>query len=446
MANNPFYVQPAGDFSSGLQGLGVALNYAAEAKAAREEAEAKRMAETQAQTALYDAIQSNDPNKMLEVATKFPAISKQVADIYGLQQDFQKQEASDFATEVLTNPQRAGEIAQRRADLLAGQGRDNKHTMGFLQAYQQDPQGAIKSLEMSLAAVNPEAYEAYKSTQTKAVTDLGKLQQDLNAGLITQAQYDEAAAGLEQGGAEHGLNPIWGIDEEGNYTPFLPTKAGGITPLQNPSGIQFVPDSGRMGYNPVNIAEKGQAEAQTQLATAPVVGEAERVKTAAENRMQRASALSTKEDQTNLLNEVVADIKDQSSNWTTGFLGSTLKNVPGTPAADMAANLDTLLAAAGFEKLQEMRNNSPTGGALGSVTERELALLQATWGSIQQAQSREQFEQNLEKFQKQVNDSWQRVDDAYKRDYGQSYFGSQQAPAPTAAPRRRYNPSTGMIE
>jgi hypothetical protein len=42
-----------------------------------------------------------------------------------------------------------------------------------------------------------------------------------------------------------------------------------------------------------------------------------------------------------------------------------------------------------------MRQASPTGGALGSVTERELDLLQNSMGSLEQSQSKAQFLHNL---------------------------------------------------
>jgi hypothetical protein len=52
-------------------------------------------------------------------------------------------------------------------------------------------------------------------------------------------------------------------------------------------------------------------------------------------------------------------------------------------------------ANAGFDRLQEMRNNSPTGGALGQVSEREIAFLQSTIGNLEQSQSADQLRQNL---------------------------------------------------
>ncbi len=79
----------------------------------------------------------------------------------------------------------------------------------------------------------------------------------------------------------------------------------------------------------------------------------------------------------------------------TGIAGATLSQVPGTRQRDVAALLNTVRSNVGFDKLQQMRNASPTGGALGQVSERENVLLQSTLGSLEQSQSTEQFERNL---------------------------------------------------
>ena len=79
----------------------------------------------------------------------------------------------------------------------------------------------------------------------------------------------------------------------------------------------------------------------------------------------------------------------------TGWTGSLLSSVPGTPAHDALNSINTIEAAVGFDRLQKMRDDSPTGGALGQVTERELALLSQSLGSLKQSSSREQFVANL---------------------------------------------------
>lgn len=91
----------------------------------------------------------------------------------------------------------------------------------------------------------------------------------------------------------------------------------------------------------------------------------------------------------------ILELVDSATLPTTGMIGGALANVGGTAARDVRALVDTVGANIGFDKLQQMRAASPTGGALGSITERELALLQATLGNLEQSQTEGQFKDNL---------------------------------------------------
>lgn len=93
----------------------------------------------------------------------------------------------------------------------------------------------------------------------------------------------------------------------------------------------------------------------------------------------------------------VDELAGKVSNSTVGLGGAAFRQVPGTPAADFSANLDTLKANIAFGALQAMRDASKTGGALGQVSEKELALLEATLGGLNLNQSPESFKANLEK-------------------------------------------------
>jgi hypothetical protein len=120
-----------------------------------------------------------------------------------------------------------------------------------------------------------------------------------------------------------------------------------------------------------------------------------------------AAAAADQTQKSNLLTEDIGRAKAiiNESPWlTTGLLGGILKSWGGTPAADTAALLDTIGANIAFDRLQAMRDSSPTGGALGQVTERELALLQATAGAIAQSQSAEQLLFNLTRLEQQISE------------------------------------------
>jgi hypothetical protein len=315
----------------------------------------------------------------------------------------------------------AGEIPAAQAEI--GQFLSAAQQYGLVKGPEVVPASSV--VNGQVVTIGPDGRPSAQSIQgftPEAISEETKVVGDYLLDSQGNILFDGSGAA---GSAEYGLTPLIFRDPTTQkYTPYLPNKAGGMQALPIPQGMEFVPDAARLSYNPANIAEKGDAEAQTTLTNAPTLGEAERQQQLAAQAGQRAAGVATKEDQFKLLDEIVGEVEKQSGFWTTGLTGSLMRRIAGTDSADMAANLDTLQAAAGFEKLQEMRDNSPTGGALGSVTERELQLLQATWGSLAQSQSEEQFDKNLKRFRDQVQDSWERVSKAYERDYGTPYYVS----------------------
>ncbi len=91
----------------------------------------------------------------------------------------------------------------------------------------------------------------------------------------------------------------------------------------------------------------------------------------------------------------IFDLMEGASLPVTGFVGSRVSAIPGTAAHDIASLLDTVRANIGFDRLQQMRAASPTGGALGQVSEMENRLLQSTFGALNQSQTEDQFRRNL---------------------------------------------------
>ena len=85
---------------------------------------------------------------------------------------------------------------------------------------------------------------------------------------------------------------------------------------------------------------------------------------------------------------------------TAGLGGVIMKKLAGSEAVDLEANLETIQANLGFDQLQAMRDASPTGGALGQVSERELIALQSTVASLKQEQSPDQLRANIAKIKK----------------------------------------------
>jgi hypothetical protein len=129
---------------------------------------------------------------------------------------------------------------------------------------------------------------------------------------------------------------------------------------------------------------------------------------------------------------VVEDIdralKMSENPWATGFTGNLSNYIANTPGSNLSRMLDGIQANIGFDKLQDMRNNSPTGGALGAVTERELALLQSVFGSLTNSQSQEELQFNLNRL-KQIRQEYSALRrQAYESDVAR--FGAANVPSP----------------
>ncbi len=83
-----------------------------------------------------------------------------------------------------------------------------------------------------------------------------------------------------------------------------------------------------------------------------------------------------------------------------GISGYMASKVPGSNRVDAESLKETIVANIGFDRLQQMREASPTGGALGQVSERELSNLQAVLGNLSFSQSEPQLLKNLDRLNK----------------------------------------------
>lgn len=150
---------------------------------------------------------------------------------------------------------------------------------------------------------------------------------------------------------------------------------------------------------------------------------------------------------------------------TTGIVGSLARQVPGSPAFNLAKQIDTIKANIGFQELQEMRNHSPTGGALGQVAIKELDMLQATLGNLDTAQSPGQVKRMLGQVRSRMKTILEALSEeavgriatdmappAPAADVAPGAGPAAPSPVPQAAPqpggqpRRKFNPATGKLE
>lgn len=125
---------------------------------------------------------------------------------------------------------------------------------------------------------------------------------------------------------------------------------------------------------PINATTKEDAEQQTQDTR---------------NLLLKLGAVDTKFSQ---INDARALVEEGAA----GFEYGIAKTVPFTDSARLDALLQSLLSEQAFGRLQQMRDESKTGGALGQVSNIELELLKAALTSLTPSLGAKEFNKQLD--------------------------------------------------
>ena len=136
------------------------------------------------------------------------------------------------------------------------------------------------------------------------------------------------------------------------------------------------------------------------------------------------STVRALEDKTELVDDAINQALALADTTTTGIVGSLGKDIPGTNAYKLRSILNTIGTNVGFDALTEMRQNSPTGGALGNVSDTENKLLQGTIAALDQGLDAQSLRANLEAVRRARNGALRRVREAFDKDFGDTYAGS----------------------
>lgn len=136
--------------------------------------------------------------------------------------------------------------------------------------------------------------------------------------------------------------------------------------------------------------------------------------------------------------QMIADVKDVNKLVkfeTTGRTGQAAAAInPGGEAGTLRTRLATIKANIGFDRLQKMRDESPTGGALGQVAVQELVALQASVASLDPLQSDVELARSLSKVAKHY-DGWKKTIEADEAARGVRRASVQGINLPGATPR-----------
>ena len=271
------------------------------------------------------------------------------------------------------------------------------------EAAQEASQGIEDPALRRLASVDPDMaravlmkrYEREITPYQQAQLDQGGRRLDITE---DQAAADRALAERNFGLKEQGLDlqrqrlAQAGQPKEPAIVSTL--RAAGIDPT-SPEGQTIIRDNltgaaegqnaTQFGSVPAGMARVADPNAEAGFRLVPLQGSEAQIKQ--EQADQRA--LLGREQQMQDLDTMMRDLNrvmDISQAGGGGPIGGSAADIPivgpATAAGQLRQHLEPVRTNVAFDRLQSMRDSSPTGGALGSITERELSGLAASSGAL----------------------------------------------------------------
>jgi hypothetical protein len=156
-----------------INNLSNALSMRNDRKAAEERAKQTQLARQQA----AELFKSNaSPDEIAAFSLQNPSIAEDISKQIAFKNDATRQNMTESMREILINPNGTEDVIQARAKLVAEQGGDPTQTLAELERYRADPKAYNQMIEKSYATLDPQGYQAYKSTLPKQADPMSEYQ------------------------------------------------------------------------------------------------------------------------------------------------------------------------------------------------------------------------------------------------------------------------------
>lgn len=278
---------------------------------------------------------------------------------------------------------------------------------------QKDPEGLARRFG---GRVTPDMVKTFSATELRDIAKQITIK-DITKSPLERLSEQRVAQLISGGAVPDAQAPVVGG---------APSQAGVPTAIAEPSATMAPDAIRRLATDPVLAAvnpELAKRYADLAAAAEPAgTKEAQVLRARTEEAKVQAlpkleQSVAARSLQTKNLLEAIEEAKGMTSGFSAGF-GANLAGTKGTPAADLASRLEFIKSNIGFDQLQKMRDESPTGGALGQVAVQELEALRAVLGSLDQGQSPAQLKATLDKVATNLRNFEKVRMNAFQREYG----------------------------
>lgn len=399
---------PTQAFMQGLQGA-MGMRAMLTQQQAQEQAVAAAQAKAQQQAQMQADIQSvfgggtADAKAVLGLMGRYPQLSEQYKRVYdGLSQE--QQRASVGLVARVGSALRSGqpEVALKVLDeqIEAAKNSGDTQSVSALQAIRKateiDPSFGLTTA-YSLAAASGE--QGQKLAEAWIKEDETRRAQELQEPAVARAGAEAAKAGSDAQTAAVTAEFARPMAEteirqraaQMGLTKAQTAQAVAATRKLDADRQQAVLDAVASNGGPGQVTltrEFGKAPQGYRWKDSgglePIPGGPADIKASAEGKKNEARMRQTAQSAGSVLRTVREAI--DITGYATAGAGGLARSIPMTDARKLSGLIDTIKANIGFDRLQQMREVSPTGGALGAVAVQELNSLQSTVASLDQLQ------------------------------------------------------------
>lgn len=404
------------------QSLGEGFRLGAGIREMQEKREAAQQAAQMKQQLAADlaAAQANPTQSTwANMITKYP----QFREAFGDASKMYGQERVDnefFAGAEVSNALEKGnvDVAAARLDTIIEARKNSKQPVGVYEQIREslksgDIKGAQSGTNFALAVLNPDKFkkiadatgvqvtEGYEVITPEKVKTLGlpagnTYQRNTKTGKIESlGATGERFEIINPAGVKALGLPAGTYQKDVNTGKITAVGGGGVT-VNLPPQIGSIPPDYRMTYDgnkPVAMEVIPGSKTARDLEAAAGKGAA-----AAESAVTASTIVL---DDVKALRNAIK--KQKVVDPITGVTGEVASSVAGSARKSAEGLVRTIQANIGFDRLNQMRAESPTGGALGNITEQELRFLQSVLGSIDLNQKDADIIRNLDRLEKLYN-------------------------------------------
>ncbi|MBI4059779.1 hypothetical protein HY406_01835 [Candidatus Giovannonibacteria bacterium] len=244
--------------------------------------------------------------------------------------------------------------------------------------------------------------------------------------LAQRVGEEETRAGTVAGlKFEEGLQPLESLKTRLGIEKDISELSRGGKPLEVGGNlVQYNPKTGKYETifakptSDLDLIKLDQAAQRLELAKEKAESAAEKARLQGEINQIKLEQMKAqaefkpryKAERVRRITESIDSVVDRVGYLTSGIAGKASESIPGTPAYDLAQDIISLKSNIAENELQEMREASKTGGAVGQVAIQEWVFLSSVLGALDIGQSPNQLKRNLEKVKQSV-EKWRETKD-----------------------------------